>query len=73
MLSLQKFLSDCTGATAIEYGLIASLVAVAGIIAFTGTGGTISSSFAEIGKDFCEAVGGEFILTDTGENSCNFG
>ncbi|WP_169569737.1 Flp family type IVb pilin [Sneathiella limimaris] len=72
MSSLLKFVQNESGATAIEYGLIASLVAVAGIVAFTTTGGTISSSFAEIAKDVCEVVGGEFTLSDTGEDSCSF-
>lgn len=58
------------GATAIEYGLIASLVAIAGIIAFTATGNTILSSYTEISDNFCSAVGGEFTLTETGDGSC---
>jgi pilus assembly protein Flp/PilA len=66
------FLQDEAGATAIEYGLIAALVAVAGIIAFTSLGSTISESFADIAGDMCTAVGGAFNVTATGSGSCTF-
>ena len=51
MKRIQLFLNDNTGATAIEYALIASLIAVAlvGILSSLGTG--ISSTFAEISGD----------------------
>ncbi len=45
---LTRFVHDESGATAIEYGLIASLIAVA-IIAVLGTLGTnISSTFSKV-------------------------
>jgi len=67
-----NFINDDTGATAIEYGLIAALVALTGIIAFTALGDTINSSFADVSKNFCEAVGGDFSLTAGGTGSCAF-
>ncbi len=43
-----KFAADETGATAIEYALIASLIAVALIGILTALGTQLSSEFAEI-------------------------
>ena len=48
MTSLQRFLSDESGATAIEYGLIAALVAVAIIGAVTVLGDRITATFTAI-------------------------
>jgi pilus assembly protein Flp/PilA len=48
MTILNKFLSDESGATAIEYGLIASLIAVAIIGAATTLGGKLSSTFQAV-------------------------
>ncbi|MDR3462588.1 MAG: Flp family type IVb pilin [Beijerinckiaceae bacterium] len=45
---LQKFSSDQTGATAIEYGLIAGLIAVAIISAVTKVGTNLTHKFNEI-------------------------
>ena len=72
MCILSQLINDETGATAIEYGLIAAMVALAGIIAFTATGGTIADSFDNIAKDMCEVVGGAYSLTETGVDSCTF-
>ncbi len=46
---LKTFLTDENGATAIEYGLIAALVAVALIAAFTGLKGQVEGLFTAIG------------------------
>jgi pilus assembly protein Flp/PilA len=43
-----RFLADENGATAIEYGLIASLISIALIAAATTVGQNISNTFAEI-------------------------
>lgn len=43
-----KFLSDESGATAIEYGLIAALIAVGIIAAATTLGGSLSGLFGRI-------------------------
>ncbi|WP_068077125.1 Flp family type IVb pilin [Novosphingobium lentum] len=45
MTFLKKFLADEAGATAIEYGLIAALVAVAGITTMGALGNSLSSTF----------------------------
>ena len=47
-MALIKFLRDENGVTAIEYGLIAALVAVAIIIALTNLGQSLESNFAEV-------------------------
>jgi pilus assembly protein Flp/PilA len=49
MLRVRNFLSDESGVTAIEYALIASLIAVAIIGAVTTVGGNVSTVFTEIG------------------------
>ncbi len=45
MKTLNRFAKDESGATAIEYGLIAALVAVAIITALTTLGGKLTSTF----------------------------
>ncbi|QQS13071.1 MAG: Flp family type IVb pilin [Rhodospirillales bacterium] len=49
MLSMfRKLVKDDAGATAIEYGLIAALVSVAGIVAFTAVGTGISGTMTNV-------------------------
>lgn len=43
-----RFISDEDGATAIEYGLIAALIAVAVIAAIQAVGNQLSNTFSEI-------------------------
>jgi pilus assembly protein Flp/PilA len=43
-----KFMSDESGATAIEYGLIATGIAIAIIAAVNGTGSALSSMFSTV-------------------------
>lgn len=45
----RKFRKNESGATAIEYGLIAALMAVIVIAAFTGLGTALKEKFEEIG------------------------
>jgi len=45
---LQKFLKDESGATAIEYGLIAALIAVVIITGVTAVGTQLSSTFVNL-------------------------
>jgi pilus assembly protein Flp/PilA len=45
MQILQKILRDNSGATAIEYGLIAALIAVAAITAMQGLGTQLGATF----------------------------
>jgi pilus assembly protein Flp/PilA len=55
MRTLQRFLNDETGATAIEYGLIAALVSVA-LITILGTLGTsLEDTFTRISEDLDNA------------------
>jgi pilus assembly protein Flp/PilA len=49
MLRVRNFLSDESGVTAIEYALIASLIAVAIIASVTAVGTSVTSVFNEIG------------------------
>jgi pilus assembly protein Flp/PilA len=47
----KKFAKDESGATAIEYGLIASLIAVVIIGAVTTVGNNLSKVFTEVGSN----------------------
>jgi pilus assembly protein Flp/PilA len=51
MLRVRNFLSDESGVTAIEYALIASLIAVAIIGVVTTVGTNVSTVFTEIGNN----------------------
>jgi pilus assembly protein Flp/PilA len=46
---LRRFLTDESGATAIEYALIASLIAAVVITGVTAVGTKLSTSFADLG------------------------
>jgi pilus assembly protein Flp/PilA len=48
---LMRLLCDDAGATAIEYGLIAALIAVAAIAAFQLVGTNLSSLFSTVATD----------------------
>ena len=48
---LTKLLRDDSGATAIEYGLIAALIAVAAIAAFQLVGTSLTSIFTTVASD----------------------
>lgn len=48
MTKLKKFLKDNKAATAIEYGLIAALIAVAGIAAMTAVGKGVGNTFNNV-------------------------
>ena len=48
MKLFNKLLRDEQGATAIEYGLIAALIAVAAITAMQGLGTQLSSTFTKV-------------------------
>jgi pilus assembly protein Flp/PilA len=47
----KKFIKDESGATAIEYGLIAALVAVAIVGALTTLGGSLTTMFGSVNSD----------------------
>ena len=46
--TIKRFVRDEAGVTAIEYGLIAALIAVVIIGAVTATGGAVSGSFTKV-------------------------
>ena len=48
MTFFKNLVRDEQGATAIEYGLIAALIAVAAITAMTSLGGTLSGTFNNV-------------------------
>ena len=48
LVRIEKFLKDESGATAIEYGLIAALIAVAIISAVTSVGSSVGTTFSTI-------------------------
>jgi len=50
-----KLLRDEQGATAIEYGLIAALIAVAAITAMQSLGGELNETFTKVSSTLSEA------------------
>ncbi len=57
MQNFVRFLKDESGATAIEYGLIAALIAVAIIGAVTAVGDNTSQTFDNISNELGGSVG----------------
>ncbi|MBD3760224.1 Flp family type IVb pilin [Sphingomonadaceae bacterium G21617-S1] len=51
MRKFTKLLRDGRGATAIEYGLIAALIAVAAITAMTALGNQLSTTFSNVSNN----------------------
>ncbi len=51
MKFFKKFVRDTKAATAIEYGLIAALIAVAGITAMGAVGNGVSNTFNKVSKN----------------------
>lgn len=56
--TITKFTKDESGATAIEYGLIAALVSVAAIIALRAMGTSLDTMFTSVSQILNQAVGG---------------
>ena len=48
MKTIRKIFTDKKGATAIEYGLIAALIAVAAIAAMQGLGNQLKTTFSNV-------------------------
>ncbi|MEH6526720.1 MAG: Flp family type IVb pilin [Sneathiella sp.] len=67
---IRSFVNDESGATAIEYGLIAALVALVGVVAFTALGDTVTKAFSDIASALCNGTDGTFVLTNNGAGSC---
>ena len=58
MEKLIRFLKDEDGVTAIEYGLIAALIAVVIIVAVSLVGNELSNTFDTVGQNLQSASGG---------------
>ncbi|NIA67213.1 Flp family type IVb pilin [Pelagibius litoralis] len=56
MNTIKSFLQDDSGATAIEYGLIAALVSVAAIAALGALGNSLDNLFTEVSNRLDNAV-----------------
>jgi len=56
----RSFAKDESGATAIEYGLIAALVALVCVVGFTSLGGTVNATFDEVADTLCTSAGGTY-------------
>ena len=59
MTLLREILNDQKGATAIEYGLIAALIAVAAITAMGALGNSLSNTFTGISTKMSNAADGK--------------
>ncbi len=59
MQFIRKMLKNEKGATAIEYGLIAALIAVAAIGAMTSLGSNLTSTFQTVSDNMSTAAGEE--------------
>ncbi len=55
---ISRFVQEDSGATAIEYGLIAALVSVAAIGALTAMGNSLSTMFGTVSTALSTAVSG---------------
>ena len=56
MQKIRAFLKDNKGATAIEYGLIAALIAVAAIAAMQGLGNQLKTTFSTTSGKMAEGI-----------------
>ncbi len=54
--TLKNLMTDESGATAIEYGLIAALVSVAAITALTAMGGSLNAMFTKVSDALTAAI-----------------
>lgn len=57
MQFIRKMLKNTKGATAIEYGLIAALIAVAAIAAMTSLGSQLSKTFNNVSSSMKSTTG----------------
>lgn len=56
MAFIRKLMKNDKGATAIEYGLIAALIAVAAISAMNALGGSLSDTFQGVSDELDTAI-----------------
>ena len=61
MLFAKKFIQDESGATAIEYGLIAALVSIAAIVAMGAMGNELGEMFNTVASDLDNAQNAKFV------------
>ncbi|MEI6643810.1 MAG: Flp family type IVb pilin [Novosphingobium sp.] len=59
MTLIRKIMADKAGATAIEYGLIAALVATGAIVAMGALGNSLSNTFTQISTKMSNAQDGK--------------
>ncbi len=57
MKAIKKIFYNEDGATAIEYGLIAALIAVAAIAAMTALGGNLTNTFNSVNNSMVKGSG----------------
>lgn len=57
--TVRRFVRNESGATAIEYGLIAALISVAAIIAMTAMGSSLADLFSDVANTLSCAATGE--------------
>ncbi len=55
MKLFKKLMNDESGATAIEYGLIAALISIAAIVAMTTLGDSLKNSFGTVSNTLTNA------------------
>ena len=55
MKTFQLFLKDESGATAIEYALIAALISIAAIVTLTGVGSQVNTTFSTVNSTLAGA------------------
>ncbi|PJK29717.1 Flp family type IVb pilin [Minwuia thermotolerans] len=53
----KRFLKDESGATAIEYGLIAGLISIAAVAAMTTIGGSLETLFGDVQTELTGTAG----------------
>ncbi|MGE0660852.1 MAG: Flp family type IVb pilin [Reyranellaceae bacterium] len=56
--TFKRLIKDDSGATMIEYGLIAALISVAAIVSLTAMGGSLQTMFNTVSTALDTAVGG---------------
>ncbi len=56
MAFIRKLMKNDKGATAIEYGLIAALIAVAAIAAMNSLGSSLSETFSGVAQELDSAI-----------------
>lgn len=56
MQFIKSFVADQKGATAIEYGLIATLIAIAAIVAFKAVGTSLGTTFNNVSNCLDDAT-----------------